>query len=222
MHALISLSFLFTLMKNPGLESKFQDMLCVKVNKSNEMVSIYNEVLMSKLIGIVSKSVEPEFKVRLATLELAIKLIKSLVIVNKRSYISDFHLACIEQAREQSSFILRQKFKSEEMFLDMFEHEYQDLNSNMIINFEMLLRDWSILLPPTSTPLSGIEFARRFPCGDTEKLKQVVCTFFLIRSLCLNLTNQIETQLPLTKQEHLVKENDALDLSESVLIFNSS
>lgn len=78
---------------------------------------------------------------------------------------------------------------------------------------ELILRDWSILLTPTSTPLSGIEFTRRFPCGDTEKLKQNIRVFFLLRNLCLNLTNEIENQLPLTKQEHLVKENNALDLS---------
>ena len=77
----------------------------------------------------------------------------------------------------------------------------------------MLFRDWSILLPPTSTPLSGIELNRRFPCGDTEKLKQSIRTFFLLRELCLSLTNELENQLPLTKQEHLVKEKDALDLS---------
>ena len=77
----------------------------------------------------------------------------------------------------------------------------------------MLLRDWSILLTPTSTPLRGIEFSRRFPCGDTEKLKLSIRVFFLLRDLCLFLNNQTETQLPLTKQEYLVKENDALDLS---------
>lgn len=79
--------------------------------------------------------------------------------------------------------------------------------------FDSVLRDWSILLPPTSTPLSLIEFTRRFPCGDTEKLKQNIRTFFYLRDLCLNLTSEFENQLPLTKQEHLVKENNALDLS---------
>jgi hypothetical protein len=78
----------------------------------------------------------------------------------------------------------------------------------------MLLRDWSILLTPTSTPLSGIEFSRRFPCGDTERLKQAMRIFFLVRNLGLCLTNQNENHLPLTKQEALVKENDALDLSQ--------
>ena len=81
---------------------------------------------------------------------------------------------------------------------------------------ESLLRDWSILLPPTSTPLSGVDFFRRFPCGDTEKLKQSIRTFFFLRDLSLKLTNEEETQLPLTKQEHLVKENDALDLSKKL------
>lgn len=66
---------------------------------------------MNKLIGIVTKSTEPDFKVRLATLELAIRLIKSLVIINNKSLMNDFHLACIEQAREQSSFVLRKQFK---------------------------------------------------------------------------------------------------------------
>ena len=64
------------------------------------------------------------------------------------------------------------------------------------------------------TPLSGIELVRRYPCGDTEKLKQSIRKFFLLRDLCLKLNNELENQLPLTKQEHLVKENDALDLSK--------
>ena len=77
----------------------------------------------------------------------------------------------------------------------------------------MMLRDWSILLTPTSTPLSYVDLSRRFPCGDTEKLKQSIRVFFLMRDLSLSLINEVENQLPLTKQEALVKENDALDLS---------
>ena len=54
---------------------------------------------------------------------------------------------------------------------------------------------------------------RRFPCGDTEKLKHSIRIFFLMRDLSLSLANEVENQLPLTKQEALVKDNDALDLS---------
>ena len=77
----------------------------------------------------------------------------------------------------------------------------------------MMLRDWSILLTPTSTPLSYVDLTRRFPCGDTEKLKQSIRIFFLMRDLSLSLISEVENQLPLTKEEALVKENDALDLS---------
>jgi hypothetical protein len=73
--------------------------------------------------------------VRLATLELATKTIKKLAILNGKSYITDFHLACIEQTREQSAFTLRRQFKSEEMFLDMFEHEYHNLTVDLLLSF---------------------------------------------------------------------------------------
>ena len=70
-----------------------------------------------------------------------------------RSLVTDFQLACIDQAREQSAFVLRRHFKNEEMFLDMFEHEYQCMNLGgqpSAAQIENLPRDWSILLPPTS------------------------------------------------------------------------
>lgn len=43
--------------------------------------------------------------------------------------------------------------------------------------------DASLLLPPTETPLTGIDFTRRLPCGDTEKARRVrkcvciICTY---------------------------------------------
>ena len=33
--------------------------------------------------------------------------------------------------------------------------------------------DASTLLPPTGTPLTGIEFDRRLPCGEVERAKRV-------------------------------------------------
>lgn len=111
LNVLIALGLFYTLINNPGLPTKYLDLVKVKLNKNNEVLNTYDEKLMTKLIGIISKSVESDFKVRLTTLELTIKLIKKLAIVNEKCFISDFHLACIEQAREQSSFILRRHFK---------------------------------------------------------------------------------------------------------------
>lgn len=50
-------------------------------------------------------------KVRLATLEVSIKLLKQLVVREHRSYLQDRHLACIENARECSTQRLRNFYK---------------------------------------------------------------------------------------------------------------
>ena len=36
-----------------------------------------------------------------------------------------------------------------------------------------LLMDAGLLLPPADTPMTGIDFTRRLPCGDTEKARMV-------------------------------------------------
>lgn len=35
------------------------------------------------------------------------------------------------------------------------------------------MMDASILLPPTGTPLTGIDFVKRLPCGDVERTRRV-------------------------------------------------
>ena len=59
--SLLILSLLYTLINNPGLPEKFKDLLKVKLTKinGNEVSASYNEVLIGKLIGVISKSVEP-------------------------------------------------------------------------------------------------------------------------------------------------------------------
>ena len=41
------------------------------------------------------------------------------------------------------------------------------------MNVEYLMMDASILLPPTGTPLTGIDFVKQLPCGDVEKTRRV-------------------------------------------------
>lgn len=48
------------------------------------------------------------------------------------------------------------------------------------MNVEYLMMDASILLPPTGTPLTGIDFVKRLPCGDVERTRRVSQTIFRI------------------------------------------
>jgi len=54
----------------------------------------------------------------------------------------------------------------------MFEDEYRQIQLNPI-HIEYLLKDSCMLFPPTTTPLSGVEFIKRLPSGDIEKARRV-------------------------------------------------
>uniref|UniRef100_A0A8C6KAQ9 C-type lectin domain containing 16A n=1 Tax=Nothobranchius furzeri TaxID=105023 RepID=A0A8C6KAQ9_NOTFU len=157
--------------------------------------SSYSVVLVERLIRIMNQ-------VRLATLELSCLLLKQSVLSGTRCIIKDVHLACLE---------------GEEIFLDMFEDEYRSMTSKPL-NVEYLMMDASILLPPTGTPLTGIDFVKRLPCGDVEKTRRAIRVFFMLRALSLQLQGEPETQLPLTRPEDLIKMDDVLDLNNSDLI----
>ncbi|KAG9477104.1 hypothetical protein GDO78_002479 [Eleutherodactylus coqui] len=156
-------------------------------------------------------------KIRLATLELGCILLKQLVLIDGDCIIKDVHLACLEGAREESVHLLRHFYKGEEIFLDMFEDEYRGMMSKPL-NVEYLMMDESILLPPTGTPLTGIDFVKRLPCGDVERTRRAIRVFFMLRALSLQLRKEPETQLPLTREEDLIKTDDVLDLNNSDLI----
>ena len=83
--------------------------------------------------------------------------IKCLLFRNNKSLLLDEHFAAVEEAREESVLILRNFYKSEEIFLDMFEDEYRQMTEKKL-NFEFIMSDASLLLPPTGTPLTGIDF----------------------------------------------------------------
>uniref|UniRef100_A0A8C6U739 C-type lectin domain containing 16A n=1 Tax=Neogobius melanostomus TaxID=47308 RepID=A0A8C6U739_9GOBI len=137
-----------------------------------QQMSSYSVVLVERLIRIMSHSAQPDGRVRLATLELSCLLLKQSVLSGNNCVIKDVHLACLEGAREESLHLLRTFYKGEEIFLDMFEDEYRSMTSKPL-NVEYLMMDASILLPPTGTPLTGIDFVKRLPCGDVEKTRRV-------------------------------------------------
>lgn len=54
----------------------------------------------------------------------------------------------------------------------MFEDEYSEIQKRPL-NVEWLMMDSNILLPPTGTPMTGIEFSKRLPCGEVRKNKKI-------------------------------------------------
>ncbi|XP_042654429.1 protein CLEC16A isoform X3 [Tyto alba] len=215
-YALFVLCLLYAMSHNKGIDPVKLERIQLPAQHAEERNS-YNHVLAEGLIRIMNYAAQPDGKIRLATLELGCLLLKQLVFSKNGSIIKDVHLACLEGAREESVHLLRRFYKGEEIFLDMFEDEYRSMTIKPM-NVEYLMMDASILLPPTGTPLTGIDFVKRLPCGDVERTRRAIRVFFMLRSLSLHLRNEPETQLPLTREEDLIKTDDVLDLNNSDLI----
>lgn len=214
-HALFVLCLLFAMSHSKGINPELLEKIQLPVPGQER--SSYSQVLVERLIRIMNQAAQPDGRVRLATLELCCLLLKQSVLSNAQCIIKDVHLACLEGAREESLHLLRRFYKGEEIFLDMFEDEYRSMTSKPL-NVEYLMMDASILLPPTGTPLTGIDFVKRLPCGDVEKTRRAIRVFFMLRALSLQLQGEPETQLPLTRPEDLIKTDDVLDLNNSDLI----
>ncbi|XP_068942016.1 protein CLEC16A isoform X5 [Petaurus breviceps papuanus] len=215
-HALFVLCLLYAMSHNKGIDPEKLDRIQLPVQTEVEKTS-YNHLLAERLIRIMNYAAQIDGKIRLATLELSCLLLKQQVMTNSGSIIKDVHLACLEGAREESVHLVRHFYKGEEIFLDMFEDEYRSMTIKPM-NVEYLMMDASILLPPTGTPLTGIDFVKRLPCGDVERTRRAIRVFFMYRSLSLQLRDEPETQLPLTREEDLIKTDDVLDLNNSDLI----
>uniref|UniRef100_A0A673K880 Uncharacterized protein n=1 Tax=Sinocyclocheilus rhinocerous TaxID=307959 RepID=A0A673K880_9TELE len=213
--ALFVLCLVYAVSHSKGINPELLERIQLPV--PNQERSSYSQVLVERVIRIMSQAAQPDGKVRLATLELSCLLLKQSVLSGSQCIIKDIHLACLEGAREESLHLLRRFYKGEEIFLDMFEDEYRSM-MNKPLNVEYLMMDASILLPPTGTPLTGIDFVKRLPCGDVERTRRAIRVVFMLRSLSLQLQGEPETQLPLTRPEDLIKTDDVLDLNNSDLI----
>ncbi len=69
-------------------------------------------------------------------------------------------------------------------------------------------------MTPTFTPLSGVDFSKRYASGETEKSKYLIRSFFNLRNLLFKLFKYTDNDLPFNKPDALLKENDSVDLSK--------
>lgn len=216
--ALFSLCLLYAIAINKGVGSELtQSVLAPAASSSSSDTPSYNAGLVDKLIEIITLSCQPGCRVRLVTLEVTILLLKKLVLRDQQSILSDAHLAAIVNAKEESTSLLRNFYKSEDIFLDMFQFEYEEIQKKPL-NVEYLMMDSKMLLPPAGTPLTGIEFTKRLACGSVERAKRGIRVFLHIRELCLLLAGEVETCLPLVNYNQYAALDSLLDVRNTDMI----
>uniref|UniRef100_G1RGN0 C-type lectin domain containing 16A n=1 Tax=Nomascus leucogenys TaxID=61853 RepID=G1RGN0_NOMLE len=205
-HALFVLCLLYAMSHNKGMDPEKLERIQLPVPNAAEKTT-YNHPLAERLIRIMNNAAQPDGKIRLATLELSCLLLKQQVLTSAGCIMKDVHLACLEVT--PSPLLL----PGEDIFLDMFEDEYRSMTVS-----EGLGHTWAGVCLCPCTPLTGNDFVKRLPCGDIEKTRRAIRVFFMLRSLSLQLRGEPETQLPLTREEDLIKTDDVLDLNNSDLI----
>uniref|UniRef100_A0A2M4BB65 Uncharacterized protein n=1 Tax=Anopheles marajoara TaxID=58244 RepID=A0A2M4BB65_9DIPT len=215
-HALLALCLLYALANNKGVNAEWLEIVLNRSSPLNR--TQYNVILIEKLLQIVNISSQPSCRIRLVTTELGLKLLAQIIGAGEdSSTVQEEYRLALNLARNQAMNVLKNFYKSEDIFLDLFEDEYNEMLKSTL-NVEFLCNDSAILLPPTGTPLTGISFTRRLPCGEVEKARRAIRVFFLLRRMCQTITGEQESLLPLTNPAQCVQIENALDLNNSDLI----
>uniref|UniRef100_A0A0K8UGJ7 Protein CLEC16A n=2 Tax=Bactrocera latifrons TaxID=174628 RepID=A0A0K8UGJ7_BACLA len=214
--ALLSLCLIYAMAYNrDGVKNDWFEQV---LSQSAKGPYSYKTELIERLLHIITLSNQPSCRIRLITIEIALQLLVTFTKpCTDDACITEAQRDALFSARNQSMVVLRNFYKSEDIFLDLFEDEFNEMRKTNL-NVEFLCMDSTILLPPTGTPLTGINFTRRLPCGEVEKARRAIRDFFLLRKTCQQFLNEKETLLPLTNAMNLVQVDNVLDLNNSDLI----
>ncbi|XP_039967154.1 protein CLEC16A homolog isoform X2 [Bactrocera tryoni] len=213
--ALLSLCLIYAMAYNRGVKNDWFEQV---LSQSAKGTYSYKTELIERLLHIITLSNQPSCRIRLITIEIALQLLVTFTKpCTDDACITEAQRDALFSARNQSMVVLRNFYKSEDIFLDLFEDEFNEMRKTNL-NVEFLCMDSTILLPPTGTPLTGINFTRRLPCGEVEKARRAIRDFFLLRKTCQQFLNEKETLLPLTNTMNLVQVDNVLDLNNSDLI----
>lgn len=129
------------------------------------------------------------------------------------AHVAELESICAEAVRQLCAFYQEEAREGDfarEMFLDTFEDEYRRMRP---LRASQLLSHDDVLLPPTDTPLTGISFEMRRPCGNKERIRKATQVFLLLRKVRMDIHDQQETTLPLRQPPVPINLRDSLNLS---------
>ncbi|CAA9997944.1 unnamed protein product [Nesidiocoris tenuis] len=199
------------------------DILCLDIDDLNEVLidhllnKLFIPLYIFSLLPVQQSSpIIQEGKFRVSSVVSLFLLSQVFLITRQQPLVNDLaHVILRSTAAswQNGSYVTNR----EDMFAEIFESEDEDMRKKPL-NVEWLMMDSNILLPPTGTPMTGIEFGKRLPCGEVERARRAIRVFLLIRALWLKLSDMKETQLPLTNRSECVQSDVDLDLTNSDLL----
>ncbi|CAL8071499.1 unnamed protein product [Calicophoron daubneyi] len=170
------------------------DLSCIK-----DSCPAYDTALVGKLIEIISDSCKAASRVRLVTLQLAIRLLTEISCSTECGcQLSDEHFAQLVSAREEAMMVLRSYFQNDAIFLDLFEYELRSLQRGPV-NLAKLVVDSSILLttpsatvaPNPATPVASLstsshgarrDHGRHLPQSEVEHTQRAIGIYLFVHT----------------------------------------
>ncbi|TKR67801.1 hypothetical protein L596_023894 [Steinernema carpocapsae] len=211
-----SLLLIYAICNNKGVLSEVLEAAQIPCEDKS---SKCDEDLLHHLTAIVENCSNPETTIRAVTLELDSLVLRRVILTSDDD--DSLHKmieAKVVKSRDEFIAQLRGSVHQNELFLEMFEDEYYQFEKETL-RMSLISSDPALLLRPTNTPLSGIPFAKRLPCGNEERTRKTIQFYFHLRKFLHDLRGETEEQLPLkSSAEALVELNDCINLSNSDLL----
>lgn len=92
--ALFALCLLYAICQNSGVSREMLSELFFP-SENNDVDKSVNATFIERIIKIISSSCQADSKIRICTLELGLKLLIQVAVVNNTTVLSDAHLAAI-------------------------------------------------------------------------------------------------------------------------------
>ncbi|VDN23272.1 unnamed protein product [Gongylonema pulchrum] len=207
--AFFGLIFIYAFCQNKGARGEILE----AVQFTSDALGSSEHNFLNFLLDVITKCAEKEAFIRTITVELCCVVIRQLLLAMDASV--ETQMECkwrADKAKADIVAALTPSVHSEELFLEMFEDEFYNFERNKIRVGNMSV-DSALLLPPPSTPMSGVPLNKRLPSGNEERIRRGIQLFFHLRRFALDLGGEEEPELhaPL-KADVIVEVNDCINL----------
>ncbi|CAD6185747.1 unnamed protein product [Caenorhabditis auriculariae] len=173
--------------------------------------------LIEALSSIIAAVGNEQNRVRPITLELACLVIRQILLSVDDEQLHSSLTSLCGKARKQLVDQLSLYVNSENLFLEWFEDEYAEFEVNHV---KLDVIGYEMLLPPATTPMSGLPLHKRLFSGFEERLRTTMLFYFHVRKLERDMTGEMDGELPVraVSEQEPVTIGDCINLANSDLL----
>ncbi|KAF8358059.1 gop-1 [Pristionchus pacificus] len=174
--------------------------------------------LLEALRLLVGAAGRANCRLRTITLQLACLVLRQFVMVLDSNDVHDQIRALAESTKKcltgrlsDAAFV-----HHKDLFIDMFDEEYVEFES---FRLRLDVVGHELLLPPSSSPMSGLQLNKRIPSGREETTRATLASYLHVRRLERDMADACDDELPVRVGDNpLVAVDDCINLANSDLL----